>query len=178
MVELMPRWYDGCARGHPEALPSKGDFGVPGYQGAMPDELPIVLALRLPPTGAGAIDTEVYCVNTTAHTFRVAVTSTGFSTIDDDGTPLYHGSKAVQVTLRPGDLGQIGDVVAWEWDGHVGLVIEFSNVETGYACRATYNLKHGIAHRAPDLSTPTHHPATKYGYVIPVGVVKELAPGS
>jgi hypothetical protein len=141
----------------------------------MTDELPIVLNLRLPPAGAGAIDTEVFCVNTTPHTYRVAVASTGFTTIDDDGTLLHHGSKPVQVTLRPGDTGQIGDVVAWEWDGHVGLVIEFSNLDTGYACRATYNLKHGIDHRAPDLSPLTAQLATKYGYVIPLGVIKVLS---
>ena len=145
---------------------SKGDLDVPGNTPAMP-ELPIVLVLRLPPAGSGAIDAEVFGVNATPHSYRVAAASTGFSTIDDEGTLLHHGAKPVQVTLRSGDAGQIGDVVAWEWDGHVGLVIEFSNLETGYACRATYNLK-----------PLTEQPATLCGYVVPPGVINELAAGS
>ena len=141
----------------------------------MAHELPTVINLRLPTKGAGEIDTEVYCINTTPHPYRVAVESTGFTTIDDEGALLHHGSAPVRVTIQPGEVAQIGDVVAWEWDGHVGLVIEFSNIDTGYACRATYNLKYLTDHRTPDFSGLQKQIATKIGYIIPPGIIKHLA---
>jgi hypothetical protein len=134
----------------------------------MPDDLPIVLCLRTPGADAGAVDTEVYCINVTCQTLRIAVSSTGFSTIDDEGTLLHHGSAPVELTLAPGEAACIGDVVAWEWDGHVGLFITFTNVETGRERRATYNLRHGIDHREPRA----HAFAGKGGYITAPGFVQ------
>ena len=129
----------------------------------MSDDLPIVLTLHTPGTNAGAVDTEVYCINVTCQAVRIAVSSTGFSTIDDDGTLLHHGSSAVELTLSPGEAARIADVVAWEWDGHVGLFIVFTDVENGRERRATYNLRHGIDHR----NAQPHAFTVKAGYITP-----------
>lgn len=139
----------------------------------MSGELPIVLVLRTPGTDSGAVDTEVYCVNVTEKACHVAVSSTGFTTIDDEGTLLHHGSAPVQLTLDPGEAAKIADVVAWEWDGHVGLLIAFTDPETGAGCRATYNLRHRVAH-SPQ---PARGFAAKGGYVTPPGYVTEVAAG-
>ncbi|MDB5070582.1 MAG: hypothetical protein JWM87_1693 [Candidatus Eremiobacteraeota bacterium] len=136
----------------------------------MSDELPLVFTLHTPGTNAGAVDTEVYCVNVTSEAVRIAVSSTGFTTIDDDGTLLHHGSGPADLTLAPGAAARIGDVVAWEWDGHVGLVIDFTGIETGITRRATYNLKHGIGNHPP----PPHTFAGKGGYITPPGVVQTV----
>jgi hypothetical protein len=135
----------------------------------MADELPIVLVLRAPGLNAGAVDTQVQCVNVTSRAYRIEVSSTGFTTIDDDGTLLHHGSVPVQLTLAPGESGPIADVVAWEWDGHVGLFIVFTEVETGQVCRATYNLKHGAGHRPQDPAV-----GATSGYITPPTTI---APG-
>jgi hypothetical protein len=129
----------------------------------MSDDLPIVLCLRTSGADAGAVDTEVYCVNVTGEAVRIAVSSTGFSSIDDEGTLLHHGSAPVELTLAPGEAARIGDVVAWEWDGHVGLFITFTDVESGRVRRATYNLRHGIDHREPR----PHAFAARGGYITP-----------
>ena len=130
-----------------------------------PDDLPIVVTMRTPGTNAGAVDTEVYCINVTGETVCINVSSTGFSTIDDEGTLLHHGSAPLELTLAPGEAARIGDVVAWEWDGHVGLFVTFMDAESGRVRRATYNLKHGIGHRPP----PPHAFEAKGGYVTPPG---------
>ena len=108
-----------------------------------------MLTLRAPGTNAGAVDTEVHCINVTREPVRIAVSSTGFSTIDDEGTLLHHGSAPVELTLAPSEAARIGDVVAWEWDGHVGLFVTFTDVGTGRVRRVTYNLRHGVDHREP-----------------------------
>ena len=134
----------------------------------MSDDLPIVLTLRTPGTNAGAVDTEVYCINVTREAVRIAVSSTGFSTIDDEGTLLHHGSAPVELTLAPGEAARIGDVVAWEWDGHVGLFVTYAGVESGRVRRATYNLRHGIDHRQPR----PHAFDAKGGYITPPAYVE------
>ena len=140
----------------------------------MSDELPIVLTLHTPGTNAGAVDTEVYCINVTREAVRIAVSSTGFSTIDDEGTLLHHGSQPVDLTLAPGEAARIGDVVAWEWDGHVGLFITFTDVESGRVRRATYNLRHGIDHRKPQ----PHAFDGKGGYITPPEHLETIEAGS
>ena len=129
----------------------------------MSDDLPIVLTLHTLGTNAGAVDTEVYCINVTHEAVRIAVRSTGFSAIDDEGTLLHHGSPPVDLTLAPGEAACIADVVAWEWDGHVGLFITFTDVETGRVRRATYNLRHGIDRQEPQ----PHAFDSKGGYITP-----------
>ncbi|MDQ6944127.1 MAG: hypothetical protein M3169_16635 [Candidatus Eremiobacteraeota bacterium] len=104
----------------------------------------------------------------TRNAVRIAVSSTGFSTIDDEGTLLHHGSPPLDLTLAPGEAARIGDVVAWEWDGHVGLFVIFTDVESGRVRRATYNLRHGIGPREP----PPHTFVGKGGYVTPPGLVQ------
>jgi hypothetical protein len=134
----------------------------------MYDDLPIVLTLHAPGTDAGAVDTEVYCINVTREAVRIAVSSTGFSAIDDEGTLLHHGSAPVELTLAPGEAARIGDVVAWEWDGCVGLFIIFTDVESRRVRRATYNLRHGIDNREP----PPHAFDAKGGYITPPSLVQ------
>ena len=136
----------------------------------MSDDLPIVLTLHTPGTNAGAVDTEVYCINVTREAVRIAVSSTGFSTIDDEGTLLHHGSAPVELSLVPGEAARIGDVVAWEWDGHVGLFITFTDIESGRVRRGTYNLRHGIDHRKPQ----PHAFDGKGGYITPPGHLETI----
>lgn len=120
----------------------------------MPDEpLPIVIVQRTPGLDTGAKDTIVRCVNTTADPFQVAVRSSGFLTIDDDGTMMQTGPADITLTLQPGESAQIGNVVAWEWDGHVGLGIRYMNLRTGRIYGTAYNLKHGSDDR-PDEWQP------------------------
>jgi len=129
----------------------------------MSAELPIILNIRTPGTDAGAVDTEVYCVNVTRYAFRVAASSASFSIIDDDGTIMHHGAPAVELELRPGDAARISDVVAWEWDGRVGLLVAFTNLASGVACRAVYSL-------SLDIDQRTWRPSgvrEKSGYISP-----------
>ena len=133
----------------------------------MSAELPIVLNIRTPGTDAGAVDTEVYCVNVTPDAFRVAASSTSFSTVDDEGTVMEHGAPPVELELRPGEAGRISDVVAWEWDGAVMLLVMFTNLATGVAYRALYSLAKGIDHRRWRLSGALE----KSGYVSPPTLV-------
>jgi hypothetical protein len=137
------------------------------------DDLPVVLTLHTPGTNAGAVDTEVYCINVTREAVRIAVSSTGFSTIDDEGTLLHHGSPPLDLRLAPGEAARIADVVAWEWDGHVGLFIVFTDVETGRVRRAAYNLRHGIDHR----NAQPHAFPGKGGYITPPVQLAAMAPG-
>jgi hypothetical protein len=119
----------------------------------MPDEpLPIVIVQRTPGLDTGAKDTLVRCVNDTTDAFHIAVQSSGFLTIDDDGTMMQTGPADVAQTLQPGESAQIGDVVSWEWDGHVGLSIRYTNVRTGRTYGTAYNLKHGIDDRPVEWS--------------------------
>jgi hypothetical protein len=113
---------------------------------------------------------KVYCINVTREPVHIAVISSGFTTINDEGTLLHHGSAPVELTLAPGLAARIGDVIAWEWDGHVGLRIEFTGIETGIKRRATYNLKHGIENRPP----PAYAFAGKGGYITPPGGVQTI----
>lgn len=135
----------------------------------MSDDLPLVLTLRTPGTDVGAVDTHVHCINVTSTRYHVAVTSAGFTTIDDEGTMMHHGSAPVEVTLDPGEAAQIADVVAWEWDGAVWLSVKYTDPATGSVRGAAYNLKHGIDDRPPKRD------ATKSGYVTPPAHVTTLA---
>ena len=134
----------------------------------MSAELPIVLNLRTPGTDAGAVDTEVYCVNVTPDAFRVAASSRSFSTIDDEGTVMEHGAPPVQLELRPGEAGRISDVVAWEWDGAVMLRVVFTNLTDGIAHRALYSLAKGVDHRAWRIADRPE----KSGYISPPTLVQ------
>jgi hypothetical protein len=131
-------------------------------------ELPIILNIRVPGTDAGAVDTEVYCVNVTPHAFGVAASGASMSTIDDDGTVMEHGAPPVQLQLRPGEAGRIADVVAWEWDGWVALRVVFKNLATGVASRALYSLAKGIDQRTWRASGEF----VKSGYISPPVLVQ------
>lgn len=136
----------------------------------MPDEpLPTVIVQRTPGLDTGAKDTLVRCVNATADAFHVAVGSSGFLTIDDEGTMMQTGPAGVTVTLQPGESAQIGDVVSWEWDGHVGLSIRYTNLRTHRAYGTAYNLKHGSDDRPIDC-----HIDVPLEYTVAAGYRTEL----
>ncbi|TND08741.1 MAG: hypothetical protein FD123_1957 [Bacteroidetes bacterium] len=110
----------------------------------MPQTLPLIIRVAVPQTvfNPGAVDTEVYCENTTAYVFIVSVSSGSFTTVDENtGDAVRHGSQPVNAVLQPGEAVPVADVAGWEWDGHVGLEIGFRHEGTGTVIRKSYNLK-------------------------------------
>jgi hypothetical protein len=139
----------------------------------MPDEpLPSVVVKRTATLDTGAKDTIVHCVNATDSAFVVDVRSSAFLTVDDDGTTMQTGPADVTVTLQPGETAKIGDVVAWEWDGHVGLSIRYTNAHTGRRYGTAYNLKHGPNGRPVEwkFNEPVE-------YTVPIGARTEFPAG-
>ena len=109
------------------------------------EELPIVVRVPVPQEtfDAGAIDTKVYCVNTTPHAFRIAAHSVSFTTVDEEtGDAVEHGSQPTDILLEPGATAEIADVAGWEWDGHVGIEVVFERADGKKPpARKSYNLK-------------------------------------
>lgn len=103
----------------------------------------------------GEIDTEVYCVNTTPDRFALEVRSSSFTTIDEEeGTVVKHGSGPIRGTLAPGAAVRVGQVRGWEWDGYVGLEVEYANCATGIRQGKSYSLKNtGSGYRLPGTDT-------------------------
>ncbi|GEM_PF-3013943 len=136
----------------------------------MADEpLPIVIVQRTPGLDTGAKDTVVRCVNPTGDAYHVEVHSSAFLTIDDEGTMMQTGPADVTLTLKPGESAQIGDVVAWEWDGHVGLGIRYTNLRTHRTYGTAYNLKHGSDDRPIEW-----HIGVPLEYTVAIGHRTEL----
>lgn len=93
-------------------------------------ELPIIVKVPLPEETPSfdldRIDTEIWCVNTTAQTFTVLTRGDSFTTVDEEtGVAAKHGSRPTRVTLPPGGCALVADVAAWEWDGAVGIVVAY-----------------------------------------------------
>jgi hypothetical protein len=136
----------------------------------MPDDaLPIVIVQRTPGLDTGAKDTIVRSVNETGDAYQLAVRSSGFLTIDDEGTMMQTGPADITLALQPGESAQIGDVVAWEWDGHVGLGIRYTNLRTGRIFGTAYNLKHGSDNRPVEW-----HIGVPMEYTVAIGQSTEL----
>ena len=90
----------------------------------------------------GAVDAEVYCMNTTKSVFMIETSSESFTTVDpENGDTVEHGSSPVDVTLQPGEVVLVADVKGWEWDGHVGLEVIFSKPQNKFSVTHSYNLK-------------------------------------
>ena len=91
-------------------------------------ELPLLVCVPIETGGnASLTDTEIYCVNLTSRTFEVAARNESFTTVDEEtGAGIAHGSPPKTMVLAPGEAAQVGDVVAWEWDGAVGMNITYT----------------------------------------------------
>jgi hypothetical protein len=105
--------------------------------------IPIIVRVDIPGvTDAGEVDAEVYCVNDTGEPFSIRVRSNSFTTVDEDaGTVVRHGSDPVERSLAPGAAVRIAAVRGWEWDGHVGVEVEYRGERGGGWERRTYGLK-------------------------------------
>lgn len=109
------------------------------------DAFPLIVRVHVPGVAdAGEVDTEVYCVNATSEDFAVDVHSNSFTTVDEEvGTVVEHGSAPVQTWLAPGAAVRVAQVRGWEWDGHVGITVDFTRRADGGRARKTYALKRG-----------------------------------
>ena len=118
------------------------------------DRLPLIVSVSLAGvTDPGEIDTEVYCVNETDDTFTVVVGSTSFTTVDEDhGVVLDHGPPPAHLVLEPGAVQRVATVRGWEWDGHVGVAIEYLHHGSWRRERVSYSLKRpGLSYTIPIL---------------------------
>lgn len=108
--------------------------------------LPIIVGISVPPTryDPDAVDTEVYCVNTTSLAYAISVRSESFTTVDEEeGTVVEHGSAPGKHRIQPGEYVMVADVEGWEWDGHVGIEVSFQAEGSSVITVKTYNLKEG-----------------------------------
>lgn len=111
-----------------------------------PDKIPIIVRVSIPQTrfDPGAVDTELYCVNTTSQTYTIVIKGESFTTIDErEGHSVEHGSSPGKYQLLPGDCVKVADVEGWEWDGHVGIEVTFHAEGTEAIIVRNYNLKEG-----------------------------------
>lgn len=118
--------------------------------------LPLIVRVTLcGVTDPGEVDTHVYCVNATPDPFEVAVRSASFTTVDEQlGTVICHGSEPRRVLLASSEVARVGEVRGWEWDGYVGLEVEYTACATGRRERRTYSLKRSTAgYRVPGIET-------------------------
>lgn len=108
-------------------------------------DIPILVRVSLDGVSdAGAIDTEVYCVNLTQQPFQISTRSTSFTTVDEEaGTVVEHGSGPAHVILLPGEATMVGSVAGWEWDGHVGIELRLREAGSATGVRVSYDLKRG-----------------------------------
>ncbi|CAN5369267.1 hypothetical protein BH09BAC5_BH09BAC5_21850 [soil metagenome] len=89
-----------------------------------------------------AIDAEVYLVNDTELTFRIAVNSESFTTIDENsGETVEHGSLPAAFISLPGNVHLVANVEGWEWDGHVGVKLYFRENVSEEKSEKVYDLK-------------------------------------
>ena len=108
------------------------------------NDIPLIIKVPVPQTSfnPGAVDTEIYCVNTTKNEFHVSTKSESFTTIDEEsGETAVHGSIPVQFDLAPGSAILIANVEGWEWDGHVGIEIYFREKDSKEIKTMRYNFK-------------------------------------
>lgn len=113
----------------------------------MKDTLPIIVRIPVPQEkfDPDAIDTEVYCVNITNDNYRIEILPESFTTIDEEsGATAAHGSPETHFMLGPGESAQAAEVAGWEWDGHVGIAVCFTNISNGAVSKRSYNLKHSV----------------------------------
>ena len=133
----------------------------------MADDLPIVLTLHTPGTNAGAVDTEVYCINVTREAVRIAVSSTGFSTIDDEGTLLHHGSPPLDLTLAPGEAAR-----SVTWSHGNGTDTSGCSSSSPTSSPAACAVRHTISGTARPPEAAAARVRGKGGYVTPPGFVQ------
>lgn len=109
-------------------------------------ELPTIVRVSITQTryDPGAVDAEIYCINTTPQSFSVSIRSESFTTVDEeDGHTVEHGSAPGQYFVSTGECVRVATVEGWEWDGHVGIEVTFRAEGSGVMIVRTYNLKEG-----------------------------------
>lgn len=92
-----------------------------------------------------AVDAKIYCVNNTGKKFTLSSRSESFMTIDEkEGETVSLGSPGKTITLEAGESVLIADVLGWEWDGHVGIELEFRENGAGEIIRKSYDFKRTV----------------------------------
>ncbi len=151
------RWYSKAAeRGDAEAQNNLGSMYEKGHvvpqdadesmewqrrNAGLRDDLPTVLIQGVEARTADDVVEIIYLENDSDRTYSATVRADFFTTVDDaSGAAAHHGPAPSEVELAPGERARIGDILGWEWDSWLGLVIEFRHRNSGGGTRVSYDL--------------------------------------
>ena len=110
----------------------------------MNDDLPTLFEQEVESHTPDDVTDIIYLQNDTDRTYVATVRAKFFTTVDDvSGEALYHGPAGTEVELAPGERARVGDILGWEWDSYLSLVIEFRHAKSSESRRVSYTLRSG-----------------------------------
>lgn len=91
-----------------------------------------------------AIDTQVYCINTSDHELHIKLNEESFLTLDEEnGDAVSFSGAKKEFILAPEQAHLISEICGWEWDGHVGVELSVRSADNPEAKTYSYDFKSG-----------------------------------